>query len=140
MSRRLPAVSAQFGEVKTSIGSIAISVILFILMAINQSIFVAFILYFFIGIVLSSWPLVVTLAQKNMDIQLQGKAEGLFNGLGGVMVFFIYLNIYFAENYSDLPANNWFYLMAFLSIISILPLYIGSKLQKHYKKMQKKCK
>ncbi|TNF69346.1 MAG: MFS transporter [Gammaproteobacteria bacterium] len=123
----LPAYAGRYGEAKIAIFALIMCIILFTLMALNRSVWAAFGLYFLVGIMLSSWALVVTLAQKNTDIQLQGKAEGFFNGLSGLGVFFIYATLFVSDTTFKLPADQWFYLIALFSLITIIPIWLGLK-------------
>jgi MFS transporter, DHA3 family, macrolide efflux protein len=129
----IPWFSDTYGEVKTIALSLIISIILFCMLAINHVFILAIILLFTIGVALSSWALVVTLAQRNTNIELQGKAEGLFNGLSGLLVFFIYITLYFIDTNLTVASENWFYLLAGLSFLNLIPLLFGNILYKNHK-------
>jgi MFS family permease len=129
----IPWLSDIYGEVKTIASSLIISIMLFCLLAINAIFIFAIIILFAIGVALSSWALIVTLAQRNTNIELQGKAEGLFNGLSGLLVFLIYIFLYFIDAYLTVPSEIWFYLLAGLSFINLIPLLYGNILYQKYK-------
>ena len=52
---------------------------------------VADILNVIIGIGLSVWPLMITMAQSQTDINFQGRVQSTFNSLSGVVVVVMYL-------------------------------------------------
>ncbi|MCF6764807.1 MFS transporter [Thiotrichales bacterium 19S3-7] len=123
----LPAYAGRYGEARIAIFALIMCIILFTLMALNRSVYSAFCLYFLVGVMLSSWALVITLAQKNTNIELQGKAEGFFNGLSGIGVFFVYASLFISDKTFKLPADQWFYLIALFSLITIIPIWVGLK-------------
>ncbi len=124
----LPWVADKKGEVKTIVYALIVSAFLYFILALVHSVLVAFILYFVIGMSISCWAISVTLAQRNTDISLQGKAQGLSYGLSGVMVMAIYTSFLIINSAMDFPSNYWFYLIIALVFLIIYPLLKGNKL------------
>ena len=130
----LPWLADKKGEIKTIILSLAISSALYLMLALTHSVLLALILYFFIGICISCWAISVTLAQKNTEISLQGKTQGLSYGLSGVMVMAIYTAFLIMNSTMHFPSNYWFYFIIVLALMIIYPLSRGRKL--HTKHME----
>ncbi|WP_192877926.1 MFS transporter [Fastidiosibacter lacustris] len=126
----LPWIADKKGEVSTIIVALAVSSCLYLALALIHSVTLAFILYFFIGMCISCWAIVVTLAQKNTDITLQGKAQGMSYGLSGMMVMCVYMSFFIINNVTHLPSNRWFYFIIVLALLIMYPLFKGQYLQK----------
>ena len=58
--------------------------------AINQHIMTAKLLYFFIGIGLAVWPLIVTKAQHLTDLNFQARVQSVFSSLSGLLILGVY--------------------------------------------------
>ena len=124
----LPWVADKKGEVKTIVYALIVSAFLYFVLALVHSVLVAFILYFVIGMSISCWAISVTLAQKNTDISLQGKTQGLSYGLSGVMIMAIYTSFLIINNAVHFPSNYWFYFIIGLTFFIIYPLLKGKRL------------
>ncbi|MBK2149644.1 MFS transporter [Francisella tularensis] len=94
----LPYMIEKISPKQTLVFSMTISALMYLLLGLNESIFFASIYYLVAGIFISAWVIIVTIAQKNTPITLQGKIQGICYGFSGLVVMFIYL-IFFAINY-----------------------------------------
>jgi MFS transporter, DHA3 family, macrolide efflux protein len=135
----IPLLSDVYGEVKTIVFSLLTSIVFFCLLASNYTFVYALGIFLIIGIALASWAIVVTLAQRNTEIHLQGKAEGMFNGLSGLLVFAIYMSLYFIDTHTHWATENWFYLLAGLALLNLIPLLIGNHYYQQYKKLTRQA-
>jgi hypothetical protein len=84
------------------------------------------ILYYLIaGMFISSWVIIVTLAQKNTPINLQGKIQGIAYGLSGLVVMLVYVLFFIIDYICPLPSNRWFYILAILALCTLWPAFKG---------------
>lgn len=124
----LPYMIEKISPKQTLVFSMTISALMYLLLGLNESIFFASIYYLVAGIFISAWVIIVTIAQKNTPITLQGKIQGICYGFSGLVVMFIYL-IFFAINYLyPLPSNKWFYILAMLALSTLWPISKGLKI------------
>ncbi|MBK2110455.1 MFS transporter [Francisella tularensis] len=124
----LPYMIEKISPKQTLVFSMTISALMYLLLGLNESIFFASIYYLVAGIFISAWVIIVTIAQKNTPITLQGKIQGICYGFSGLVVMFIYL-IFFAINYLyPLPSNKWFYILAILAVSTLWPISKGLKI------------
>ncbi|AVC44666.1 MFS transporter [Francisella tularensis subsp. novicida] len=124
----LPYMIEKISPKQTLVFSMTISALMYLLLGLNESIFFASIYYLVAGIFISAWVIIVTIAQKNTPITLQGKIQGICYGFSGLVVMFIYL-IFFAINYLyPLPSNKWFYILAILALSTLWPISKGLKI------------
>jgi DHA3 family macrolide efflux protein-like MFS transporter len=107
--------------------SISISTASYLLLALNQDVALAVVYYFVSGMFISSWVIVVTIAQKNTPINLQGKIQGIAYGLSGLVVMLIYALFFVLDYIHPLPSNRWFYILAVLALITLIPVFKGMK-------------
>ncbi|APA82629.1 MFS transporter [Francisella tularensis] len=124
----LPYMIEKISPKQTLVFSMTISALMYLLLGLNESIFFASIYYLVAGIFISAWVIIVTIAQKNTPITLQGKIQGICYGFSGLVVMFIYV-IFFAINYLyPLPSNKWFYILAILAVSTLWPISKGLKI------------
>ncbi|AEB27518.1 hypothetical protein FNFX1_0570 [Francisella cf. novicida Fx1] len=124
----LPYMIEKISPKQTLVFSMTISALMYLLLGLNESIFFASIYYLVAGIFISAWVIIVTIAQKNTPITLQGKIQGICYGFSGLVVMFIYL-IFFAINHLyPLPSNKWFYILAILALSTLWPISKGLKI------------
>jgi len=125
----IPWFADKYGEVKTITKILIISSFFYFILAVTSQVWLATVAYFFVGTCVSWWPIVITLAQKNTDFKIQGKAQGIALGISGMTVMSIY-GIFSLINYVyPLPSNRWFYFIIILAIVTIFSLKKGHKLQ-----------
>ena len=125
----IPWFADKYGEVKTITKILIISSFFYFILAVTSQVWLATVAYFFVGTCVSCWPIVITLAQKNTDFKIQGKAQGIALGISGMTVMSIY-GIFSLINYVyPLPSNRWFYFIIILAIVTIFSLKKGHKLQ-----------
>ncbi|APD50104.1 MFS transporter [Francisella hispaniensis] len=123
----LPYMIEKISPKQTLVFSMIISALMYLLLGLNESVFFASLYYLAAGIFISAWVIIVTIAQKNTPIKLQGKIQGICYGLSGLVVMFIYL-IFFVINYLyPLPSNKWFYILAILALSTLWPISKGLK-------------
>ena len=94
----LPYMIEKISPKQTLIFSMPISASMYLLLGLNESIFFATRYYLVAGICYICMGNIVTIAQKNTLITLQGKFQGISYSLSSLVVMFIYL-IFFAINY-----------------------------------------
>ena len=133
----MPWFADRQGEVKVIIFALLMSAILYVLLASVHHVGFAVLCYFFAGISVSCWAIIVTLAQKNTLITLQGKAQGVAYGISGLIVMLVYLLFLIIESSHSLPANDWFYFTLVIALFTLIPLYKGHHL--HQKSHGKKA-
>lgn len=123
----LPYMIEKMSPKLTLAFSMSASAMMYLLLGLNQSIAFAILYYLVAGVFISSWVIIVTIAQKNTPITLQGKIQGVAYGLSGLVVMFIY-TIFFMINYLEpLPSNRWFYVLAALALCTLWPIFNGLK-------------
>lgn len=123
----LPYMIEKMSPKLTLAFSMSASAMMYLLLGLNQSIAFAILYYLVAGVFISSWVIIVTIAQKNTPITLQGKIQGVAYGLSGLVVMFIY-TIFFMVNYLEpLPSNRWFYVLAALALCTLWPIFKGLK-------------
>ncbi|MBK2357196.1 MFS transporter [Francisella hispaniensis] len=123
----LPYMIEKISPKQTLVFSMIISALMYLLLGLNESVFFASLYYLVAGIFISAWVIIVTIAQKNTPIKLQGKIQGVCYGFSGLVVMFIYL-IFFVINYLyPLPSNKWFYILAILALSTLWPISKGLK-------------
>ena len=123
----LPYMIEKISPKRVLFYSISISAASYLLLALNQDVVLAIVYYFVSGIFISSWVIVVTLAQKNTPINLQGKIQGIAYGLSGLVVMLIYALFFVLDYIHPLPSNRWFYMLAVLALIILIPVFKGMK-------------
>jgi len=121
----LPYMIERFSTKLTLVLSISISAIAYLLLALNQSISMAILYYLIAGMFISSWVIIVTLAQKNTPINLQGKIQGIAYGLSGLVVMLVYVLFFIIDYICPLPSNRWFYILAILALCTLWPAFKG---------------
>lgn len=70
--------------------------LLFLLFSFTHHLLMAQIIYFFLGICLASWTLIITKAQFYTDINFQARVQAGFNSLAAVCILSLYLLLNFA--------------------------------------------
>lgn len=126
----LPLFAERYSEVKTIVSALLVSVCLYFVLVLVHNVWLALILYSVIGVCGSCWTISVTLAQRQTDMQLQGKTQGLSYGFSGLMVMIIYIIFFIINSQIFFPSNYWFYFIIVLALMIIYPLLRGDKLQK----------
>ncbi len=117
---------------------VTFSAILYLNLSLLHSVYFAIVCYFFVGSCISSWAVIVTLAQKHTPLHLQGKAQGLAYGASGLLVMGIYSLFFIFNKIHPLPSNQWFYFMIVLALLILIPLHIGKKKQRQHADIQNK--
>jgi DHA3 family macrolide efflux protein-like MFS transporter len=121
----LPYMVEKVSTNLTLVLSISISAIAYLLLALNQSVSMAILYYLIAGVFISSWVIVVTIAQKNTPIGLQGKIQGVAYGLSGLVVILVYALFFIIDYIHPLPSNRWFYVLAILALCTLWPAFKG---------------
>lgn len=117
-----PWIAARFGTIKTIIVESVLMLLAYLLFCFNYNLAIADVLNVFIGIGLSVWPLIVTLAQSKTDLAFQGRVQSTFSSLSGVLIVFIYL---LASGYGpDVSIRSLFSIQILFSLFVIILLFI----------------
>lgn len=125
----LPLCADIYGEVKTIVVSLLVLIVAYCIIIYIPNITVMMSCAFILGVSISCWAIVITLAQKNTAIELQGKAQGVSYGGSGMVVMAIYTMIFMVNQGIELPTQYWFYFMMVLAVLVILPLLRAAKLE-----------
>ncbi|OGT50947.1 MAG: MFS transporter [Gammaproteobacteria bacterium RIFCSPHIGHO2_12_FULL_41_15] len=100
----IPWLADQWGLMR-SVALMCLSLALFFsFFGVNRSILIAEWLYFFIGMGLSIWPLIVTEAQRATDINFQARVQSVFNSLTGVLIVLVYLLVDWCSRFISVSA------------------------------------
>jgi DHA3 family macrolide efflux protein-like MFS transporter len=86
------------------------------------------ILYFFIGICLSTWPILTTRIQELTDLTVQARVQSSFNSISGLIILFIYIFIYCSGNTHNTRALYW--LQSAFSFISLMLVLVNKSILK----------
>ncbi len=100
--------------------------ICFALFGYSNSTLMAKILYLFIGLFLSTWPILTTRIQELTDITYQARTQSSFNSVSGVIIIAMYLMIFLGKGYVSMLSLFW--LQAVLSLITVALVYINRHL------------
>ncbi|CAN5365375.1 MFS transporter [soil metagenome] len=98
--------------------------------SLNDKLWLAVVLYGVMGFCFSTWPLVLTEAQRLTEMRFQGRVQSTFNSLSGLSIVSVYLTIHFIGN--NIPIQGLYWLEIFFALISLL-LFLSQ--QKHWRKM-----
>ena len=91
----------------------------------NSDIIWSYVWYFMIGFGFSVWPLLVTEAQDETDLALQGRVQAFFNSFSGIGILLIYAFMLFI---GDQYSLEYLYLSEiFIVLLGALLLYIFEK-------------
>ena len=93
--------------------------LLFSWFGLNRSIFVAEILYLFIGVCLAVWPLMVTKAQHLTEFNFQARMQSVFNSISGIIILLTCLLIDIGSYYISV---QWLY--TFEAFLAFTALYL----------------
>lgn len=93
--------------------------------SINNNILISYIIYFGIGIRLSSWAVVISEAQLSTNPDFQGRLQATFYSISGIGVLFLYILINYKGNFISIQN---FYLVE--SIVAVLALIFALKINK----------
>ncbi len=100
------------------IGASIISIGLF-LFSINKNIYLATLMYFFIGFGVSCWVLIITEAQKRTDIEFQGRVQSCFNVVLALFVIVVFSLMSLMSHHITIQHIYWF-----IVAVSIIPLFL----------------
>jgi len=115
----LPWLVRLFGFAQTLFYLTIGLVIFFILFAFNSWLYVSMSLYFAIGFVLSSWPLIVTKAQGLTKFAYQGRVQSVFSSVSSMLVLVTYLFVAIGAHFFSL---NFLYL--FPAALAVAALFL----------------
>lgn len=115
----MPYIANRFGFTKTLMVSCFLLAILFGFFGVNRFILVAEVLYFFIGLCLAVWPLIVTKAQQLTEFRFQARTQSMFNSLSGLLILLIY---FFLDLVSYYISVQWMYM--FEMLIAFVAVYL----------------
>ncbi|PHQ78334.1 MAG: MFS transporter [Coxiella sp. (in: Bacteria)] len=116
-----------FGLMRTMIVcSIALG-ISYVYFSHNQSLFVAEVLYFIIGVCFAMWPIIVTRAQHITDINYQGRVQSCFNSISGMIMILIFLCVKFGSNYVTINMMYWIEVAFTLLSVVLMVLFERKK-------------
>ncbi len=126
----MPWFADRYTDVKVIMFALVFSAVLYLLLASIHHIPLAVICYFFVGLCVSCWAIIITLAQKNTLISLQGKAQGVAYGVSGLIVMLVYALFLVIDLVHPMPSNKWFYFTLLIAVFALIPLYKGKRLEK----------
>lgn len=86
--------------------------------SLTQNLSNAMISYFFVGLSLGIWALMMTKAQEATDLDYQGRVQSVFNSLMGFALVILYLSIHLASGIIDL--RQLFWIVAGLALIPMV--------------------
>lgn len=121
----LPLLVRIFGFAKSLFYLIVGLVIFYILFAFNSWLSTSIILYFAIGFVLSSWPLIVTKAQDLTSFAFQGRVQSVFSSVSSMLVLVTYLFVALGAHFIGVQL-----LYLFPALLALAALYMVWKLDK----------
>ena len=111
----MPWIADRWGLTKTLMLFCFLLPIFFAWFGANRAIAGAEILYFFIGLCLAVWPLMVTKAQHLTEFRFQARMQSIFNSLSGILILLIYLFVNIGSYYISV---QWMYIFEVLLIFS----------------------
>lgn len=117
-----PWLAERFGAVTVVLIELCVLLLAYVMFCLNNELILADALNVFIGIGLSVWALVVTLAQSKTNIDFQGRVQSTFNSISGLMIVILYFLI--AVYGSELPVRLLYAVQVFLVLCSIVCLLI----------------
>ena len=129
----LPWLADQKGEIPVIVYVLIVSSLLYLILALLHNVVLAMLCYFAVGLCISCWAIIVTLAQKHTDIELQGKAQGIAHGSSGLLVMCIYGSFFLLNTVDPLPSNYWFFFTVVLALMVLFPLKKGYQLERRHK-------
>ncbi|OGO91386.1 MAG: hypothetical protein A3F10_07565 [Coxiella sp. RIFCSPHIGHO2_12_FULL_42_15] len=121
----LPWLTEKQGFVKTLLWFSILLMMLYVLFPLNTRISVAAILYFLIGVVLSSWSLIMTKAQSVTEPEYQGRVQSVFSSISSLLILSTYLVIAVGGHFIYL---RWLYL--FPAILMTVAIFVIWKLRR----------
>jgi len=108
-----PYLAKKFGAKKILLIETILLVFCFAIFSQIHLVRSAEILYFFIGLCLASWPLIITKAQELTHKDYQGRVQSTFNSLAGIAILLAYAFItFFGKN---LAINEWYWMEVLLA-------------------------
>lgn len=123
----MPWCADNYGEVRVLVVTLVFSAILYFILSLLHHVMLAIICYFVIGLCISCWAIVMTLAQKNTTVELQGMAQGVAYGASGFVVMCVYGLFLFINLIDPLPSNKWFYFTIIIALLTLVPLLKGHR-------------
>lgn len=123
----MPWWADKYGEVKVVAATLVLSAIFYLILSLLHNVTLAIVCYFVIGLCISCWAIVITLAQKNTIIELQGKAQGVAYGASGFVVMCVYGLFLLINLIHPLPSNKWFYFTIIIALLTLVPLLKGHR-------------
>jgi DHA3 family macrolide efflux protein-like MFS transporter len=110
-----------FGLLRTALVSSIFLGACFAYFATNNSILMAEVLYFVVGICFAMWPLLITHAQHITDISYQGRVQSCFMSISGVIMILIYLGVKYTASRVGISMFYWVEVgFAIISVVLIV--------------------
>lgn len=89
----IPYIANRYGLLRSLASCSMIGGVALALFAFNRQVWGSELLYFILGLVLATWPLIVTKAQNITDLDYQARVQSVFSSLSGVVILILYLVI-----------------------------------------------
>lgn len=102
-----PQLVDKVGYKKTLLIFLLTMLVAVFLFSFNRDIWIAYLIYPFVGIGLASWAVVLTYAQHLTIDQHQGKLQGIFYSLAGILIVGIYVIQELLSNFIDIQGMYW---------------------------------
>ncbi|WP_104207475.1 MFS transporter [Coxiella endosymbiont of Rhipicephalus microplus] len=119
----MPWIADRWGLTKILMILCLLLAIFFSWFGANRIIIGAEILYFFIGLCLAVWPLMVTKAQHLTKFRFQARMQSIFNSLSGILILLIYLFVDIGSYYISIQCMYLFEVALVLSAFCLLWCY-----------------
>lgn len=119
----MPWVCERFGFLKTLIVSMALLGLCFIVFIFNRSIAVAEWIYFFIGLGLSSWPIIMTKAQSLTEVTYQARVQSTFGSVMSFIMLISYVVVSAGSEFVQVTDLYWFEVLLSVAALILLSRY-----------------
>lgn len=102
----LPWITRKYGFVKTLLYFVSLLMVFYVLFSMNTRVSLSMVLYFSIGVVLSSWSLIMMKTQSVTEPDYQGRVQSVFSSMSSVFVLVTYLVVALGSHFIRL---EWLY-------------------------------
>ncbi|HLD16775.1 MAG TPA: MFS transporter [Coxiellaceae bacterium] len=117
----IPSLAERWGLIACLKALLIIMIIGFLIFSVDRSLWHLNIIQVVIGFCLAVWPLMMTEAQKHTDFAYQGRVQGSFNTLSGIMIVIVYTLIDVSSRF--MAISHLFYLEVAMLALALVLIY-----------------